>query len=233
MQSKAQIKVWGDFASFTRPEAKVERVSYPVITPSAARNILDSILWKPEMRWVVTNIKLLKPVKYGSIRRNELQSKIAPGSVKKWMADSSSFQPIAAGAGPDTDATPRNTLLLRDVAYVIEAYPKVFDTSGDNTAQKYTAMLMRRAEKGQSYQQPSLGCREFAASFEPADGTEPAVPVTEDLGRMLYDIVFRSGGNRPLFFPAKLESGVMDTRPESVIADPVLREELLTCSYKR
>lgn len=211
----------------------MERVSYPLPTPSAARNILDAICWKPEMRWVVTSIKLLSPIKYGSIRRNEVQSKLSPVSVKRWMADPSLYSPMAAGAGANTDGTPRNTLLLRDVAYVIEAYPLVFNADGDNTSQKYTSMLMRRAEKGQCYQQPVLGCREFAARFEPAGGDENSQPITEDLGRMLYDIVFRPGGNRPVFFSARLKNGVMDTRPEVVLHDPVQREEVLGCSYRR
>ncbi len=185
------------------------------------------------MRWIVAGITLLKPVKYASIRRNEVQSKLSPLSVKRWMADPSQYQPLAAGAGAGTDATPRNTLLLRDVAYIIEAYPLVFNTNGDNTPQKYAAMLMRRAEKGQCYQQPSLGCREFAARFEPATGEEEPQHITEDLGRMLYDIVFRREGNHPIFFSARLENGVMDTRPETVLPESAQREEVLKCSYKR
>lgn len=226
-----QVLISGDFASFTRPEAKVERVSYPLPTPSAARNILDAICWKPEMRWIITSITLLKPVRFISIRRNELQSKLSPVSVKKWMNDPSKYEPLAAGTGAGTDATPRNSLLLRDVAYRVEAYPLVFDTSGDNTPQKYVSMLMRRAEKGQCYQQPALGCREFAAKFEPATGNEKPEPVTEDLGRMLYDIVFRPAGNRPLFFSAQLSNGIMDTRPEAVLTEEQ-RQEILKCSYK-
>lgn len=228
-----RIKISGEFACFTRPEAKVERASYPLPTPSAARNILDAICWKPEMRWVVTGITLLKPVKYISVRRNEVQSKVSPATVKRWMTDPSLYQPLAAGAGAGTDATPRNSLLLRDVAYIIQAYPLVFDTSGDNSRQKYAAMLMRRAERGQCYQQPSLGCREFAARFEPATGDEEPHTVTEDLGRMLYDVIFRPEGNQPIFFSARLESGFMNTHPEAVLSEPAQREEILKCSYKR
>lgn len=210
----------------------MERASYPLVTPSAARNILDSICWKPQMRWVVTRIKLLKPVKYISVRRNEVQSKIAPATVKKWMDDASQYRPLAAGAGADTEGTPRNSLLLREVEYVIDAYPLVFETNGDNTPAKYAAMLMRRAEKGQCHVQPALGCREFAARFEPASGSETPQPVTEDLGRMLYDIAFRADGNRPVFFAARLENGVMDTRPEAVLPEEQ-RAEVLRCSYRR
>lgn len=234
MQSTTvRVKISGEFACFTRPEAKVERATYPLPTPSAARNILDSICWKPEMRWVVTGITVLNPIKYISIRRNEVQSKLSPITVKRWMADPSSYQPLLAGAGAGTDGTPRNSLLLRDVAYLIEAYPLVFDHGGDNTPQKYAAMLMRRAEKGQCHQQPSLGCREFVVRFVPADGTEIPQPITEDLGRMLYDIVFHPDGNYPVFFAARLENGVMDTRPEVVLMEKARREELLKCSYKR
>lgn len=231
-EQAVRIKICGEFACFTRPEAKVERASYPLPTPSAARNILDAICWKPEMRWVIARIKLLKPVKYMAVRRNEVQSKVAPSTVRKWMAAPSQYRPLAAGAGADTEGTPRNSLLLRDVEYVIEAYPLVFDTHGDNTPAKYVSMLMRRAEKGQCHSRPALGCREFAAHFEPATGNEEAQPVTEDLGRMLYDIAFGPEGNRPVFFPARLENGVMDTRPEKVLEESQ-RAEVLRCSYKR
>jgi len=230
--NQVSIKVSGEFACFTRPEAKVERASYAMPTPSAARNILDAICWKPEMRWVVTEIAMLRPIKYVSVRRNEVQSKISPVSVKRWMADPSLYRPLAAGAGAGTDGTPRNSLLLRDVAYVIRAYPLVFNTAGDNSPKKYTSMLERRVEKGQCHQQPSLGCREFAARFELADDSDQPLPVSEDLGRMLYDIVFRPEGNQPVFFAAKLENGVMDTRPETVLQERQ-RTEVLQCSYKR
>jgi CRISPR-associated protein Cas5d len=227
-----RLKISGDFALFTRPEAKVERATYALPTPSAARNILDAICWRPEMRWVVTSIRVLKPIRYISIRRNELQSRISPGNIKRWMSDPSQYQPLAAGAGLGTDSTPRNSLLLRDVAYIIEAYPMVYDDSGDNTPQKYAAMLNRRVEKGQCFHQPALGCREFAARFEPPTGDEVPEPITEDLGRMLYDIVFRQNGNRPVFFAARLENGHMDTRPEAVLPDAAVRQEVLACSSR-
>lgn len=228
-----RVRISGDFACFTRPEAKVERVSYPLPTPSAARNILDSICWRPEMRWIVTSITVLKPIRYIPIRRNEVQSKISPSSVKTWMSDPSKYEPLAAGAGANTDGTPRNSLLLRDVAYVIEAYPAVFDKSGDNTPMKYVSMLQRRVEKGQCFQRPSLGCREFAADFSMAAESERPVSVTEDLGRMLYDVIFRPDGNQAVFFDAKLIAGIMDTRPEAVLTSDARRQEVLQCSYKR
>ena len=228
-----RVKVKGDFACWTRPENKVERVSYECMTPSAARNILDAICWKPEMRWVVTSISVLKPVVFQALRRNEVQSKASVADLKRWMTDPATVQPMIAGAGSD-DVTQRNTLALRDVAYVIEAYPYVHNPTADNHPTKYMAMFNRRIEKGQCYQRPSLGCREFAADFEPAGPEDrPNSALNIDMGMMLYDIVFRPDQNRAVFFPARLENGVLSTHPEKVIADPKLRQEVLACSYKR
>ncbi|HET6842580.1 MAG TPA: type I-C CRISPR-associated protein Cas5c [Candidatus Angelobacter sp.] len=230
---KVKVKISGPFACFTRPETKVERFSYPMMTPSAARNILDAICWRPEMRWVVTSIAVLKPIRFISILRNEVQSRIAPGAVKKWMVDPGSYTPLAAGAGQDTEGTPRNSVLLRDVSYIVEAYPLIFNASNDNTPAKYVAMLQRRVEKGQCHHQPALGCREFAADFSPPLEDDVPLPLSQDLGRMLYDIAFLPDGNRAAFFNATLQDGVMDTRPELVLQDNARREEVLRCSYKR
>jgi CRISPR-associated protein Cas5d len=228
-----RVRVSGEFACFTRPEAKVERFSYPVMTPSAARNILDAICWRPQMRWIVTSITVLKPIRLMSVLRNEVQSKVSPSAIKKWMRDASTFEPLVAGAGDGTDATPRNTTLLRDVAYWIDAYPHVFDTSGDNTPVKYVEMLRRRVEKGQCFQRPYLGCREFAAEFgSPREDDQP-IEDSMEIGRMLYDIAFLADGNRAAFFEARLENGVMATAPEIVIADAGRRQEVLECSYRR
>jgi len=227
-----QVRVSGEFACFTRPETKVERFSYPVITPSAARNVLDSICWRPQMRWIVTRITVLKPIRYMSILRNELQSKVSPASIKKWMRDPSECTPLVAGAGNGTDGTPRNTTLLRDVAYWIEAYPHVFDNSGDNTPAKYIAMMERRVEKGQSFQRPYLGCREFAAEFSPPHPDDRPISDSMEIGRMLYDIAFLPTGNRASFFDAKLVSGVLETHPDLVLHEEDSRQEVLRCSYK-
>jgi CRISPR-associated protein Cas5d len=203
------------------------------MTPSAARNILDAICWRPEMRWVVTSIAVLKPIKYLSVLRNELQNKISPRAVKKWMADPSSYVPLTTGAGANSQTTPRNSVLLRDVSYIVEAYPLVFCNSADNTPAKYVAMMRRRVERGQCYYQPSLGCREFAAFFAvPGDDDQP-FPIHQDLGRMLYDVAFRPEGNRAIFFDAVLENGVVDTRPMTVLKTEVDRREVLACSYNR
>ncbi|HUN83347.1 MAG TPA: type I-C CRISPR-associated protein Cas5c [Terracidiphilus sp.] len=228
-----RVRVSGEFACFTRPEAKVERFSYPIMTPSAARNVLDAICWRPQMRWIVTSISVLKPIRLMSVLRNEVQSKISPGAVKKWMRDASTFEPLVAGAGKGTDGTPRNTTLLRDVAYWIDAYPHVFDASGDNTPVKYVEMMRRRVEKGQCFQRPYLGCREFAAEFGPPQEEDRPVTDSMEIGRMLYDIAFLPDGNRAAFFEARLENGVMETRPETVLADEARRQEVLECSYRR
>jgi len=228
-----RVRVSGEFACFTRPEAKVERFTYPVMTPSAARNILDAICWRPQMRWIVTSIAVLKPIRLMSVLRNEVQSKLSPVAVKRWIRDGTTFEPLIAGAGNGTDGTPRNTTLLRDVAYWIDAYPQVFDDSGDNTPVKYVEMMRRRVEKGQCFQRPYLGCREFAAEFGPPCEDDRPIEDSMAIGRMLYDIAFLVDGNRAAFFEARLENGVMETRPEIVLADEGRRQEVLECSYKR
>jgi len=228
-----RVRVFGEFACFTRPEAKVERLSYPVMTPSAARNVLDAICWRPQMRWIVTSVAVLRPIRFMSVLRNEVQSKVSPAVIERWMRDASTFEPLVAGAGNGTDGTPRNTTLLRDVAYWIDAYPHVFDTSGDNTPVKYVEMLRRRVEKGQCFQRPYLGCREFAAEFGPPREDDQPIFESMDIGRMLYDIAFLPEGNRAAFFEARLENGVMETRPETVLSDEGRRQEVLKCSYRR
>jgi CRISPR-associated protein Cas5d len=228
-----RVRISGQLACFTRPETKVERVSYPLITPSAARNILDAICWRPEMRWVITGISVLNTIRYISVLRNEVQSKLSLASVKKWIRDPDTYEPLAAGAGVNTEGTPRNSILLRDVAYIIEAYPLVFDTTNNNTPAKYVAMMQRRVAKGQCYLRPALGCREFAADFGPPSESDQPIPVSANFGRMLYDIAFLPQGNRAAFFDARMENGVMDTRPEVVLTDDTRRQEVLRCSYKR
>ena len=232
------IKVWGSLACFSRPEMKVERVSYECPTPSAARGILDAVLWRPEMRWHVRKIKLLSPVRFIPIKRNEVQQKVSyhkSKGVPGWMADPSAFEPMLAGAGTE-NATPRNTLALRDVAYVIEAEPIVYNGGGgENTPQKYIEMFKRRVRKGQCFQRPSLGCREFTADFGEPDGGEEVVDENHYIGRMLYDIVFSRDykDNRPVFFDARIEHGVLNTAAEQVLPDESVREEVMACWFKR
>lgn len=248
MTSNVRVYFSGDLACWTRPEAKVERNSYPVPTPSAARNMLDSILWKPEFRWIVTSIELMKHprTEVGTVpalpstlalKRNELQSTLAPGTVSGWIKDSATYQPQSAGAGQGTDGTPRMTTALKNVAVVIEAYPLIFTPVGKdgqiNTPKKYTECLERRVRKGQCRSQPYFGCREFAAEFRLATDKDRPVALDAPLGRMLYDIIFRREGNRPIFFDATLKNGVLDTRPEQVLHDSSVRDEVLACSSRR
>ncbi|WP_034641643.1 type I-C CRISPR-associated protein Cas5c [Desulfovibrio inopinatus] len=233
-----RVKASGPLACFSRPEMKVERVSYDIITPSAARGIVDSILWKPQMRWRIESITVLSPIRFQALKRNEVQSTIpvtGASGVLGWMKKPEKYTPQVAGAGQGTDGTPRNTLALRDVAYIIEARPIVFEENdGNNTPRKYVEMFTRRLHKGQWYRTPCFGCREFVARVEPPTGDEIPLSETRDLGYMLYDILFDKKGkdNRPLFFRAHMHNGVVDTRPETAITDNAIRKELLSCSYK-
>ncbi len=234
--SFVRVKVSGDFACFSRPEMKVERVSYEVVTPSAARGILDAILWKPEMRWHIRKIEVLRPIRFQALKRNEIQSKISVGGkdgVMAWMSEPSKYRPQSAGAG-SKDGTPRNTLALRDVSYIIEAEPIIFDYSGDNTPRKYVEMFQRRVKKGQCHSVPCLGCREFMARFEPVEDDDQPIADFRDLGMMLYDIIFDPEGdnNRPIFFHAKMEGGIVNTKIHAAFTDEQLRKEVLSCSYK-
>ena len=207
------LKVWGDFACFTRPEMKAERVSYDVITPSAARGILEAIYWKPEIRWVVTRLRVLKPVRFTTIRRNEVASKVPAGSVSKAMKIGAG----RLGLTIEDDRQQRATTLLRDVAYVIEARFEVL--SGRDGWRKHAEMFARRTAKGQCFHRPYLGCREWACDFEPADLSDlPPVPDElrgeRDLGWMLHDLDFKNG-NTPHFFRPTMTDGVIDVpRPD-------------------
>lgn len=220
------LRTWGALACFTRPEMKVERVSYPVITPSAARGLLESILYKPQFRWQVRRIAVKKPIRFLAFRRNEVKSRLSPRNPEPLMADE--------------DRTQRNTLALRDVEYVIEASlhltplanlprrkpPGEDEPDGDDSLVKYLAMFQRRAEKGQCFAQPAFGCREFPAHFELADEPAMQVPANTnpdaDLGLMLYDVFdldvpkdqppgkVEKPQARITFFKAQLKSGVVN-----------------------
>ena len=203
-----RVRVRGDLACFTRPEMKVERVSYEVMTPSAARGVLEAILWKPQILWHVHAVEVLAPIRWMSFRRNEVQSR----------ASSRAGEILA-----DEDRTQRNTVALRDVDYVVEASFVLTDRvdAGDSVA-KYVEMFLRRLRKGQQHHAPYLGCREFAAVVEAAEGSPPPEDSGDrPLGLMFYDFDWPGfvGGPieplaekesvRPLFFPARLLRGVM------------------------
>jgi CRISPR-associated protein Cas5d len=203
-----RLHVCGDRALFTRPEMKAERVSYDVMTPSAARGILEAIYWKPSLRWIVDSITVMKPIRFQSIRRNEISSKLSVTTVRRAVKANRAVT-IAA----DSDRQQRATTLLIDVEYIIEAHFEVaVSTVSENDAAKHLASFSRRARKGQCFHQPCFGTREFPAYFcfvEP-DATDPPADQTldRDLGLMLWDIDY-ADGFRPLFFNAVLEKGVM------------------------
>ncbi len=208
------VKVWGDLACFTRPELKVERVSYEVMTPSAARGILEAIFWKPEITWRVERIKVLNSIRHLSFLRNEVDAVIAPRSVTTWMSEERSDVFLT-----DEHRAQRHTLALRDVAYVIEARIDLRQHAPNNLA-KYIAQFQRRVEKGQCHTRPCLGCREFPAHFAPVDDTETPISYSDDLGQMLFDL--RYGGTRgradPVFFHAHLQNGML-TVPQELYAE--------------
>src|SRR5262249_19714017 len=164
MSYGVKLKVWGDRACFTRPEMKVERVSYDVMTPSAARGILEAIHWKPAICWVIDRIHVLKPIRFQSIRRNEVGSKAPVGKIKTAMKHGS-LEGLHLLV--DDDRQQRASTVLADVAYVIEAHFELTDKAGpDDTEGKHLDMFNRRAARGQCFHQPCLGTREFAARFD-------------------------------------------------------------------
>jgi CRISPR-associated protein Cas5d len=204
-----EVRVRGDFACFTRPEMKVERVTYPVITPSAARGVLEAIFWKPQFYWRIEEVAVLKPVRYFSILRNEVSSRQSDRSARGWQR--------AAEGGYDAagDRTQRHTLALREVDYLIRAQVELKPDATDPVA-KYRDQFRRRVRDGRCFSTPYLGNREFAADFLEPDGTESPIDWTDDLGLMLYDIDYAadgSGRGTPRFFHAQVEGGVLRIPP--------------------
>ena len=204
------LEVTGDFACFTRPEMKVERVSYDVLTPSAARAVFEAILWKPAIRWQVNRVEVLNPIKWISLRRNEVGAVASTRNAEEAMKARSG----QLGLYIEEERQQRAGLFLRDVAYRIHAHFELIPNAGENnSAGKFLDMFERRAEKGQCVNQPYLGCREFAAAFRLVDpDTEPVVPIddTRDLGWMLYDLDYVNPNEpKPLFFRASMQQGVI------------------------
>lgn len=190
-----KLKVTGDYACFTRPDLKVERMTYPCMTPSAARGILDSILWKPEFQWYIRRIVLLNPIKYASIRRNEIN--IKQGKTPIIIEDK---------------RAQRNSIILKDVAYIIEASVFQEPFSEKNPPKKYVEMFRRRVKKGQCWRRPFLGTREFAAEFMELNGTEITFAETIPIGSMLFDIFYDEEGKpEPVYFyDVAIKEGVLD-----------------------
>ena len=201
-----QVKLWGDYACFTRPEMKVERVSYPVMTPSAARGALEAIFWKPQVVWRVEEIQVLNPISYVSVLRNEINDRQSDRTARRWASGGGGYD-----ASASRNRAQRHTLALRGVAYVVRAQLDLKDGVEDNVA-KYRDQFRRRVARGQCFATPYLGCREFAASFgEPGPDDFP-IDRSEDFGPMLLDIDYAadgSGRGAPRFFDATLENGVL------------------------
>lgn len=211
-----RLLVWGERACFTRPEMKVERVSYDVITPSAARGILDAIHWKPAIRWAVDRLHVLKPVRFESIRRNEVGGKLSAASVAKAIKAGRTDGLVTC---VDADRQQRAATVLRDVAYVIEAHFELTDKAdASDSVGKHLDIFNRRARKGQCFHTPCLGVREFPASFQLLEPgiAEPVVDETlkgeRDLGWMLHDIDF-ADDMTPHFFRAQMRDGLIEVPP--------------------
>lgn len=220
MNSSISLHVWGRRALFTRPEMKVERVSYDVITPSAARGVLEAIHWKPAMVWRIQRLHVLNPIRFESIRRNEVGSKIPAGKIAAAMRAGST---AGLALHVDDDRQQRAATLLKDVAYVIEARVELTDQGLTNPAEsvaKHLEMARRRAAKGQYFHHPYLGTREFACDFALLDSPVPAAHESlmgqRDLGWMALDFDFADNA-APRFFRAVMRDGVIEV-PD--LADP-------------
>jgi len=205
-----KLRVKGDYALFTRPEMKVERVSYDVMTPSAARGILEAIYWKPAIRWVIDRIHVLQPIRFENIRRNEVAKRVSLNNV-----DMKGNKPVHIFADDPKTRQQRASMVLRNVDYVIEAHFELTGTDGSDPG-KHLAMFERRAKKGQCFHRPYFGCREFPVDFEWCDESpEPPFTGEQDLGFMLHDIDF-TDDMTPHFFRAVMINGIIDCRQEVV-----------------
>lgn len=209
MSQGVTLHVWGDYALFTRPEMKVERVSYDVITPSAARGILEAIYWKPEIRWHVTRLHVLNSPRYAALRRNEVSRKIPARSVEAAMKGRNGDLRLYI----EDDRQQRAATILQDVAYIIQARFEI--VSGPANPGKHLDQFNRRARAGQCFHRPYLGCREFPADFALVDsgskmpGVDPELVGERDLGVMLHDIDFPAQ-MEPRFFHAVMLDGVIE-----------------------
>jgi len=211
-----KLHCWGEWACFTRLEMKVERVSYDVITPSAARGVVEAIYWKPQIQWHIDRLTVLNPIQFTSVRRNEVKDKIGMGAIEAAMRDGHGR--LAYFVDKDDNRQQRATLMLRKVAYVIEAHFEVL--SGPDNVAKHLDQFCRRARKGSCFTRPYLGCREFAADFALIEAGQPAPPVhaslagERDLGWMLHDLDF-AAGKEARFFRASMRDGVIESGLQS------------------
>lgn len=215
-----RVEVWGDRALYTRPELSVERVSYDLITPSAARGLIESIYWHPGMRYVIDRIHVLNPINFTNVRRNEVKSKALASTMRSAMLNPEKALPYI---NAKDDIQQRASLILTDVHYVIDAHFDLTDEAkpGDNPG-KFSDIIRRRLEKGQCYSTPYFGCREFAANYKAYEGTgDPqgfySHEAERDLGLMLYDMDYSDPQNiTPMFFRAVMRNGVVDVSGSEV-----------------
>ena len=205
------LEVWGDYALFTRPEMKVERVSYDVMTPSAARGLIEAIYWHPGMRWRIDRIRVCAPIRFTNLRRNEVKSTVPARTVNTVMERGKGELYLSTS----DDIQQRAALLLRDVRYVIEAHFEMTEQAapGDNPG-KFQDIVKRRIQRGQFYHQPCFGCREFPAQFRLCESIPPCseeLKGERDLGWMLYDMDYADSENiTPLMFRGVLRDGVLE-----------------------
>lgn len=214
-----KVRVWGDYALFSRPEMKVERCSYDVMTPSAARGILEAVYWHPGMKWVIDRIYVVKPIQFTSIRRNEVKSKISANNVLS--AYNGALKPLYISS--KAEIVQRASLLLCDVEYVIEAHFEMTEQANEtDNPGKFKDIIMRRLCRGECYHTPYFGCREFPVNFclceEDAIVTAYDGVEEKDLGYMLFDMDYSDRANiQPMFFRAVMKNGVLDLRDCEVI----------------
>ena len=219
MAKGVRVKVWGDYALFSRPEMKVERCSYDVMTPSAARGILEAVYWYPGMRWIIDKIYVNKPIQFTSVRRNEVKSKVSANNVLPVYNGSPKRLYLSSKA----EIVQRSSILLRNVEYVIEAHFEMTDKANisDNSG-KFKDIIMRRLRKGECFHTPYFGCREFPVRFCLCEEEEIHTAYSDederDLGFMLYDMDYSNPENiQPMFFRAIMKKGVIDLKDCEVI----------------
>lgn len=219
MSRGVKVRVWGDYALFSRPEMKVERCSYDVMTPSAARGILEAIYWHPGMRWMIDKIYVKKPIRFTSVRRNEVKNKILSGNVLQAYNGGDKSLYLSSKA----EIVQRASLLLCNVDYVIEAHFEMTEKANEtDNPGKFKDIMMRRLRRGECFHMPYFGCREFPANFClcEEDKIETAYDDLEekDFGFMLYDIDYIDKENlQPMFFRAVMRHGILDLRNCEVV----------------
>lgn len=218
MAQGVRVHVWGDYALFSRPEMKVERCTYDMITPSAARGLLEAIYWHPGMRWVIDRIYVRNPIEFTSIRRNEVKSKISSSNILTVMngGDKELF------LSTKEDIAQRASILLTNVDYIIEAHFEMTEKANESdNPGKFKDIIVRRLKTGKCYHTPYFGCREFPAKFELYENTEVSTVYENsecDLGYMLYDMDYSDPEDiQPIFFRAVLRNGILDLADCEVI----------------